>query len=366
MAHDPATQVEVPGVAEVVELVEARAREWSGAEGPTRVELRGIDDRPQSVLVRLQIDAAGRTMPLIAKFPKASTADDREPVLVEPVRDPRRKARLEHDALVAVAEHFRALDDPRFGWVTVYAHLPDPGALIIGEVEGPTLVHFLRDQGSHRRRSAAGTVLGHLGGWLAEFHRVETPEMATRGGRAELLCDDLRRLRQLLAATGCADRLHPRLTDVIDTTIPAVVPSQLPTGLGHGDLAPRNVFVGGDLRITVIDSLGRFRVPVHEDVAYLLTELATGSARFAPRFRPPMSARALARLRSAFLDGYGLADDPTLWAFELRALMDKWRSLAQRRRGGSSPSRTKGVADALRERMVAGHVAKACERLAAW
>ena len=353
-----------PAFDDVLEAVEQRAPAWLGLDGPARASLTHADERPQATLLRIRVDTPAAVTPIVAKLPKAVARRERATNLVEPVADPRRKSRLEHDALVAVADHLRSLGDPRFGWVTVYDHLPDRGVLILSQVEGPTLDHVLRTPPTSSYPSdARDTLLGNLGGWLAEFHRVETVHMEPRGGSPEMLRGDLHRLREMLGRCGRADRLPRQLPSVVDEVVPAVLPAQLATGLGHGDLAPRNVLVGEDHSVTIIDSLGRFRVPVHEDPAYFLVELATGSTRFARRRRLPASGREVARLRSAFLAGYPLADDATLWAFELRALLDKWRSLADRGPGVRSAHRVKGLADSARERVLARHVATLCERL---
>ena len=129
--------------------------------------------------------------------------------------------------------------------------------------------------------------------------------------------------------------------------------------MGHGDYAPRNIFVDDDFRMTTIDSLGRFRIPPQEDVAYFLVELATGSTRFASPGLP-WSAAWVQQLRKSFLRGYTMADDSVLWLFELRALLDKWRSLVDR--PGSRGTRVM-VRDGIRQALLEREVSRVAVRL---
>jgi hypothetical protein len=362
---DVGTDMSAGEVRAVVEAVESRASEWLGADGPVQVSLRSVDHRKQSTLLRLDVEADGCARRLIAKLPKAVAATGGLPGLVPPVDDPLRKALFEHSTLVVVAGHFRSLGDPRFGALGVHGHLPGPGAVVVDEIDLPTLHQILRagPRGS-RAADPSDVVLRHLGGWLAEFHQLRTAHAEPRGGTLPDLQADLRRLRDLLTRAGRAEWMPPALGTVVDQVLPGTVATRLATGLGHGDVAPRNVFVGEGGRVVVIDSLGRFVVPVHEDLAYLLTELATGSVRFGRR-RPPASGREVARLRAALLEGYGLVDDPTLWAFELRSLLDKWRSLAGRRRSSGTSGRARRAANGLRERLIGRQVSAVCRRMVA-
>lgn len=345
---------DLPDPTELIRAVEDLAPRLVDDDA-AKVRIQRIDDRDQSLLARLTVDGSRSSVEVIVKAPKRSADRPTAGRLVEPVRDPLRKSRLEFATLSAAAEHFSGLDDPRFGWVRPIAHLPQLSAHVVEVVDQPTLDQLLSAGRSDPSYESGVDALGHVGAWLVQFHGLETREPEPCGGSREVLEDELRQLM---------DWTHParsgRLATLVHRTARAL-PGAFEMGLGHGDLAPRNVFVGPHARVTIIDSLGRFRVPIHIDAGYLLAELSTGTTRFS-RGRPT-SRRELARQRSMFLDGYGMADDPTLWLFELRALLDKRRSLVQRR--GTRGGRRRGsvATDALRLRLVSAEIARIASRL---
>lgn len=360
----PAGRSATSDAADLVRAVERVAPTWFDHSGTARVAVDRVEDRTQSMLLHLTVESDDTAVAVVVKVPRAAAADPScRPRLVAPVRDPAHKARLEHGALRAVEEHFAALGDGRLGWVHVYDHLPDWAALVVESIDDPTLDERLRARPSHSfERRDRPVVLGRLGAWLAEYHRIETPEMQDRGGTVPSLVADLRRLIAMRPTAARTDGRRDRLGAVVDHVESVLEGTVVRMGLGHGDFAPRNVFVGDDHRVTVIDSLGRFRVPIQEDAAYLLVDLATGATRFA-RHGLPTSREELDRLRSAFLDGYPMADDPLLWAFELRALLDKDRSLGQRARRRTAGGNAKALVDAMRRRLLAREIERVSERL---
>jgi aminoglycoside phosphotransferase (APT) family kinase protein len=150
-------------------------------------------------------------------------------------------------------------------------------------------------------------------------------------------------------------RLPTGVADVIRQRATKLLPTKLPLGLVHGDFAPRNIFIGAGSHVTVIDSLGQYRAPIYEDLAYLLVELLSGATRLRHRGLPRSTAE-LASMRAELLSGYGIADDVILSIFELRALLDKWRSLAQRSRSSNLRGRATRMTDTLRRFIVARRV----------
>ncbi len=362
----PTERTATPDVAGLVRAVEHLAPTWFERPGTARVEVDRVDDRTQSMLVHLTVESGGTLAPVVVKVPKGAGPDpSAQPRLVEPVRDPVVKSRLEHAALHAVEQRLVALGDARLGWVHVYGYLADWAALVVESIDDPTLDERLRGRPSHSfGRVDRAVVLGHLGAWLAEYHRLETPEMQDRGGSRSSLVADLRQLIEMSPTASRTDERRDRFSVVVDRVESVVADTDLRMGLGHGDFAPRNVFVADDHCVTVIDSLGRFRVPIQEDAAYLLVDLTTGATRFARR-GVPTTRRALDRLRSAFLDGYPMDDDPLLWAFELRALLDKDRSLGQRTRRRTVAGNAKAVVDGARRRLLAREIERVSERLVA-
>ncbi len=328
---------------------------WLGTDGPGRVDVTLHRRRSQSSVLTAMVGAGGAEARVMVKVqhPVGGGAG-RTGRLVAPELDGDRRCRFEADTLLTVAAGVQAAADRRFGWVEVWDRLADPPALVVRVIDQPSLRDRLRQAPPAGTALAGERALANLGAWLALFHQMRTPHAVTRceaGDDATFgvpaLIDDLRRQGRGHATVDRVERLVARWRPE---------PAALPVGLGHGDLAPRNVLVGPDDQVTVYDSLGRFLVPVHEDVAYLLVELAAGSTRLTTRGRPRVP-RSVARLRSSFLAAYPLQEDPVLWFYEVRAALDKWCALAGR--GGS-----RSVL-AAREWLVARHAAAALTRLEA-
>lgn len=312
----------------VIANLAALAPAWLGTDGPGRVDVTGHRRRSQSSVLTATVGAGGAEARVMVKVQHPVVGDaGRVGRLVAPELDGERRCRFEADTLLTVAAGIQAAGDRRFGWVDVWDRLPDPPALVVRVIDQPSLRDRLRQAPPAGTVLAGERALANLGAWLALFHRLRTPHAVPRceaGDDATFgvpaLIDDLRRQGRGEATLERAERLVARWRPD---------PLTLPVGLGHGDLAPRNVLVGPDDQVTVYDSLGRFLVPVHEDAAYLLVELAAGSTRLTPHGRP-RAPRSVARLRSSFLAAYPLPEDPVLWFFELRAALDKWCALAGR------------------------------------
>lgn len=336
--------------------VASRAPGWFGHSGQAVVSLHGIDDRPQSTLIRVGVELAGKHREVLVKSPKVITFDPQaHDRLLQPVSDPLVKSKLEFEALSAIARHFDALEDPRFGSLRVYAKLPDPPATIVEWVSTPTFDKLLRRPGLAIAGYDRLAVLKNLGGWLAEFHSISMPNLEVREAEAFQVIEGMQKLADIIFESNSWPRLPTGVAGVIRLRAKYLLSTRLPLGLVHGDFAPRNVFIGPDSRVTVIDSLGRYLAPIYEDIAYLLVELLSGATRLR-HGGLPISTAELAAMRAELLSGYGMVDDAILSIFELRALLDKWRSLAQRSRSSNLRGRAAAITDALRRFIVARRV----------
>lgn len=337
----------------VIANLAAMAPVWLGIDAPGRVDVSAHRRRSQSSVLTATVGAGGAEARVMVKVqhpvvPRAG----RTGRLVAPELDGDRRCRYEADTLATVAAGIQAAADRRFGWVEVWDRLADPPALVVRVIDQPSLRDRLRHAPPAGTALAGERALGNLGAWLALFHGLRTPHAVPRCEAGDDAAFGLPALAEELRRHGRGAAVADRVDRLVDRWRPD--PASLPVGLGHGDLAPRNVLVGPDDQVTVYDSLGRFLVPVHEDAAYLLVELAAGSTRLTLRGRP-RAARSVARLRSSFLAAYPLREDPVLWFFEVRAALDKWCALA-----GRSGSRS---VLAAREWLVARHAAAAVTRL---
>ena len=111
----------------------------------------------------------------------------------------------------------------------------------------------------------------------------------------------------------------------------AVLPDFIPTAAGHGDYAPRNMFLDNGGRLTVFDPLPRFAVPAQDDLCRFLVgvrllglQLHTHGVAY--------SAADLERRESAVIAGY-YADRPVpaaeLRCYQAMIMLDKWSALVQ-------------------------------------
>ncbi len=338
-----------------------RAAEWLGSEAPGSATIDRVERRAQSTLVRATIAAGGDERPIVVKIPlppRPGTIGGYR--LFDPVADPVEKSRFEYATLAAVDRIVTSRDDDRFGRIRAYGHLPELAAVVVGVVSGRTLDQELRR--GRRSRPNDGRqleLLGRTGALLELVHSASTDHMVARSSTVDQILSEIDNLFRHVSVSGRGRRVARRVEAIVERFArPANWPSRVV--MGHGDFAPRNIFVDDDLRVTTIDSLGRFQIPPQEDVAYLLVELSTGSTRFSSPGLP-WSAEWVGRLREAFLTGYPMADDPVLWLFELRALLDKWRSLVDR--SASRSSRVVVVRDGIRQALLEREVGRVAVRL---
>lgn len=282
------------------------------------------------------------------------------------------RPRLEYRSLSVAFEHFQRLGDARLGAVRPLDYIPELRAIIMEVNKQPTLRQLLWK--GTRFTPFIGTELDaafrHAGAWLREFHRLpgDETEMGTlRAQRGEVLA--------ALAAYGqfLEERLGttPVLKDAVSTAIlraRTVLPSALPLGLAHSDFAPRNVFVSPNGRVTVIDMIGKWRVPIYEDLAYFITALRmSGPQRFS--HGAAFHRDCLDRYEHEVLVGYfGAEGTPygPIRVFKLLLLLDKWASLPARRGRGTVPARVfRAASETLSRRYFSHEIASLAAELEA-
>lgn len=240
---------------------------------------------------------------------------------------------FEYRAGTAAYEHFGAVGDARLTVVRTLDHLPDLNALVVEFVEDPTL----RDRvlrsirlGSKSQPLELETAFWNTGAWLREFHRISglPAEPLRSTGNSVAACFD--EVASFLAdRTGRAGGLFARIQAVTAERVPEMFPGGVPLGLGHGDFAPRNVFVGCGGRVCVFDVLARFRVPIYEDLAHFRIALRTAAVQMVT-FGRALKPDRLLRYESELVAGYFedvAVPGPALALFELLVLLEKWGSV---------------------------------------
>ena len=278
--------------------------------------------RHQSTLYRFARSQAGD---VIVKTPRPG----RPPVeraRLYPVTEPSAKPALELRALRAAHADLSRGPEAGIAALRPLGELPEPGAIVLEAIDRPTLHELLGRPEDHATALAA---CRNAGRWLRRFHALDGVTGDELRRTPEDVAEAFAALAAGLRGTPVAGRVARRVAAAAARVLPTLLPDELPLGLGHGDFAARNVFVGPGGEVTVFDTLGRWRVPVYEDLAYFTIALRTGRPGLVPA--GPRQAARTAALGRALHDGY-FGDEPVpgreLAAFELLCLLDKWCSLA--------------------------------------
>jgi aminoglycoside phosphotransferase (APT) family kinase protein len=319
--------------------VAERAGDWFpelGAGG-ARVSLRREDARAYSTMYEFVIDGGAAPRSVLVKQPAARERSERPrdaPIRDRPRRaavlDPARKSEAEFAALEMLHAAFGRLDDPRFGTVAPLDFVRPQQALVMEKVESPRLTEILM-RGRRGPGSRPGDALAPLrtaGAWLRACHALDGSATSVRHATRDEFVAYIAAQTRYLAA----DRRHAGLLDRVgarvETAAAAVLSAELPLGTTHGDFAPRNVLVGPGARVTVIDTLARWRAPIYEDLGDFLFALTASKPQVYAQ-GTLFAAPVLAAWEDAFLDGYfGAERRPyrALRLFEAQALLDRWAS----------------------------------------
>jgi thymidylate kinase len=343
-------------VANVARYLAEQAPSWFPAlgPGPARVQLLATTRRTASDLHVFVLGApsdARARREVVVKVPRlhpevaaglAGAATPRPRVL--PRTPTPLRPRLEYEELRRVEQLVAGSSEPGIGAIRALGHLPQSGAIVMERIEQPTL---------HRAFLAAG--LGRMpdrhivrgfrnaGIWLRHYHgSTNETALETNATRAEVL-DIVQRIGTYVEQ-GVGDRIVTSLVRTVAQRAEQVLPETLSVAPTHGDFGLPNLFLGADGRVTAFDMVGRWRAPIHQDLASLLTSLRTSRPLVLSHGRA-IAARRLHRCETAFLAGYagtGVLDLDLLRLFEMLAHLDKWAHLLarmDRSDGSSGPSR---------------------------
>jgi hypothetical protein len=332
-------------VEEVIrQRVTERADEWFPGMGPRpAVALRPLKVRPRAMLYSARVGTGRRQRRVIAKvrrgWPDADQEADVRPRLTPQFLGAPELTALEFAGLTSI---FAVFGDghPTFGAVRPLEHLAGEDTILMEHVDAPTLREVLmrssrfepRLRPSPRHRQDAWH---RAGAWLRTFQRqVPGDGLPARQATREEVADRFEAFGTFLTrrlgarAAGDAARIGARLAA-------DVLPPLLTLAVGHGDFAPRNVFLLRDGRVTVFDPLLRWQVPRVEDLARFLVAFRLQGSQLHTH-GVTYSARGLDARERAVIEGYcGDGGVPTaeLRCYQLLITLDKWSALID------SPSR---------------------------
>lgn len=345
--------------------------------GPVDVQLAGVEPRTASVLYRYELHGNGARHPVLVKVPllrresgdtaRANGRAVERPRLVS-LTPAGEKVRLEYLALAEIQQYFYALGDPRFGAIRVHDYLPEHHALVMQESSDTSMTSLLSREHSlrlGRPEPRLDRVFRHSGAWLRAYHELpKARDVETRHAtRGEFIAAVEAYTGFLANTTGASSRFE-RMARQVRQLAEAVLPDMLPMGLAHGDYTTRNILVGEGDRVTVIDTLAKWRAPIYEDIAYFLVQFKTNKLQSLTQGLA-FGRERLARYEAAFLDGY-FGGEPVpheaIQLFELLLLLDKWSSYPGRFSGGLSMRRLRARVLA---RLSARYLEKSSSRLLA-
>ena len=333
-----------------VELVRTRVQQhadtWFPERGaPAQVDVRVLSDRPRCLLLTARLDGAPEPA-VLAKVRREG---------VDVVRTSSRP-RLRSDAVTAVElttlefgglrtiEGVFGAASSSFGFVRPLDHREGETTLLMDFVVAPTLRRVLLDTSrfSRRRGSAAAidpaSACRLAGEWLRAF-QDEAPAGMTPPRQHRR--DDV--MQQFHAYDGflrplVGERALGRLAARGAELATAVLPDRLPVALGHGDFAPRNMFVDSG-RLVVFDPMPRWTVPVYEDLCRFLVGVRLLGIQVHTHGRA-FAAKTMAQWEEAAIGGYLGADasDPAkiaaLRCYEVLIMLDKWSALVDAQGSG--------------------------------
>jgi hypothetical protein len=337
-----------------VHLAEHAAEYFSDVTpGGARVSLRREDARPYSTMYEYEIDSGRDRHSVLVKLPAARERSERPPTSAEgrirdrPRRasalDPALKSEAEYAALAMIHDEFQRLADPRFGTVPPLDFVRAHRALVMEKVADPRLPSILL-RGSRFRGSRADEAvpaLRNTGAWLRAYHELGGCEhTGVRHATRNEFLDYIAELTDYLVYHERHGALFRRVQARVEAIAAEALPADLPLGMTHGDFAPRNVLVGDGARVTVIDTLARWRAPIYDDLGDFVFALKASKPQVYSQ-GVAFGAGPLARWQDAFLDGYfGPATRPAaaLWLFEIQALLERWASARRVALGASGAS----------------------------
>ncbi len=328
----------------IAERVFDRSAEWFPDLYEPTLRVASLNARPTCLLFAVRLDSRASTPQVLAKvrreLPVArSGAGAGRPRLHALPTDVGYHTSLEYGGLRSILNVFGP-SHPVFGVIRPLDHMTGQSTLLMDYVAGRTLRDaFIAESRlvaspTGRRRRAPHTAWGNAGAWLRRFHDSVPGESlpAQQVTRCEVV-DHFHQYGAYLS-----ERLGPRKLGGVASKgaelAAGALPDRLPLAVGHGDYAPRNMFVDGNGRVTVFDPMPRWRQPRYEDLCrftigmrLLGLQLSSHGAAY--------SRGHLNRREREFLTGYFGDDIPwaALRCYQLLILLDKWSALVDAESG---------------------------------
>ena len=306
--------------------------------GQIFVELLDKEERPSAILYRYKVSNKTQNRSVFIKVPLRNSTrnqtggNDIEKPLLFPKTEPNDMHWLHYTALKTIYEYFTGLDKKQLGAIRVLDHLPQYHAIFTEESSDPNLRQLFSRESRFRppfRHNNLIAPFHNAGNWLREYHLMPKEEdVKVRHPYRDDYIEMITSLTNFLGKTLGNRSFFYNVASIVITKGQEVLPESLPLGLGHGDYAMRNILVGQNARITVLDTFAKWRTPIYEDIGYFLNGLRMSYPQVISQGLAYGSDK-LASYEQAFLKGY-FGNDPIAYPeiklFEALALLDKWSS----------------------------------------
>ena len=329
---------------------ENAARYFEGFE-PAQIEVRLNErqERPSSMLYQFTVGDKVQNRGIIVKVPlyrgyqsdKSGGTSSYKPELF-PKTEPRDTHRLGYIALRSISEYFSSLDEKQLGTVRVLDYLPEHHAIFTEASRDPNLRKLFLATSRLRAGSNSRELelpFRNVGKWLRLYHEMSKEDnVQIRHAHRHDYIEAVVTLTDFLGNALKDETFFRTIATTLGSSALEILPGSLPLGLGHGDFAMRNILVGSNARITVIDTFAKWRTPIYEDIGYFLNGLKRSAAQVISQGLL-FGLAQISNYERAFLEGYFEKKPipyPEIRLYEMLSLLDKWCSIVThyRQRGG--------------------------------
>ena len=305
---------------------------------PIHVQLLNKEERATAMLYRFKVSNSAQNRSVFVKVPVLASPKrlGKESVYQKPLLYPKTDLRdrhwLQYTALRSIYEYFTRLNKEQLGAIRVLDYLPQYHAIFTEESNDPRLRQlFLRNNRLYSAFTHDELIIAfqNVGTWLRIYHTMPKEEdVKVRNPSRDDYFDAINKLTDFLGKTLGDEAFFRKTVSIIIDTGRKVLPESLPLGLGHGDYAMRNILIGPNARVTVLDTFAKWRTPIYEDIGYFLNELKMSYPQVISQGLA-FSSDQLVVFECAFLKGY-FDNKPIPYAairlYEMLALLDKWSS----------------------------------------
>ena len=329
--------------------IREHAPEYFPGFGSERICVQLLDKqvRPTAMLYRFNVSNDVQIRSVIVKVPLRGSTKSRplgsiyEKPLLFPKTEPSDMHRLYYTALLTIYEHFTSLGNQQLGAIRVLDYVPQYCAILSEESKDQNLRQLflretrLRSPFNYDRLTAA---FQNVGIWLRVYHAMPKKEdVKVRHHHRDEYIEAIIRLTDFLAKSWGDEPFFEKTASIIITKAREILPESLPLGLGHGDYAMRNILLGQNAHVTVLDTFAKWRTPIYEDIGYFLNRLKMSGPQVASQGLA-YSSDQIRAYEHAFLKGYFEQTSipyPAIRLYEILALLDNWSGVITHYHQGS-------------------------------